>query len=153
MSIPVNYFAVEPLLIARITAQLGDDLQKVGGVAEFEATLENDSPYPSAFVLYDGESIEQKGPTGRILRSKQRWQVALLTRPAIAVNTGNASLIESGTLLSRLVDALTGWVPAAGFQALMRTQANGQSVIYANGLAMFTLDFEIGVPMGLGVVP
>lgn len=152
MSIPVNYFAVEPLVIARIVARLGTDLQKVGGVAEFEATLENDGPYPSAFVLYDGESIEQKGPTGRILRSQQRWQVSLLTRPAVNVNTGNASLAESGTLLSRIVDALTGWTPAAGFQTLMRVQAAGQSVIYANGLAMFTLDFEIGVPLSLGAL-
>lgn len=153
MSIPVNYFAVEPLIIARLVAQFGTDLQKVGGVAEFEATLENDGPYPSAFVLYDGESIEQKGPTGRILRSLQRWQVSLLTRPALNVNTGNASLVESGTLLSRIVDALTGWTPATGFQAMMRVQAAGQSVIYANGLAMFTLDFEIGVPLSLGALP
>lgn len=152
MSIPVNYFVAEPLIIARIVAQLGLDLEKVGGVAEFEATLENDGPYPSAFVLYDGESIEQKGPTGRILRSQQRWQVSLLTRPVVNVNTGNASLVESGTLLSRIVDALTGWTPTAGFQALMRVQAAGQSVIYANGLAMFTLDFEIGVPLSLGAL-
>lgn len=152
MSIPVNYFVVEPLIIARIVARLGTDLQKVGGVAEFEATLENDGPYPSAFVLYDGESIEQKGPTGRILRSLQRWQVSLLTRPSVNINTGNASLVESGTLLSRLIDALTGWTPAAGFQVLMRVQTTGQSVIYANGLAMFTLDFEIGVPLSLGAL-
>lgn len=153
MSIPVNYFAAEPLIIARLVALFGADLQKVGGVAEFEATLENDGPYPSAFVLYDGENIEQKGPTGRILRSQQRWQVSLLTRPAVNVNTGNASLVESGTLLSRIVDALSGWVPTAGFQALMRVQAAGQPVIYANGLAMFTLDFEIGVPLSLGALP
>lgn len=153
MSIPANYFAVEPLLIARIATQLGAGLLKVGGVVEFEAALENDGPYPSAFVLYDGESIDQKVPSGRLLRSLQRWQVSLLTRPAVNVASGYASLAASGTLLSTLVNALTGWTPAAGFQALTRVQARGQSVIYANGLAMFTLDFEIGVPMSLGALP
>ena len=149
MSIPVNYFAAEPLIIARIVARLGASLLKVGGVAEFEYALENDGPYPSAFVLYDGENIEQKGPTGRRMASLQRWQVSLLTRPTISLDTGKASLGESGTLLSSLVDALSGWTPAPYFQALMRVQARGQSVIYANGLAMFTLDYELGVPIAM----
>lgn len=149
MSIPANYFAVEPLIIARIVSQLGVSLLKVGGVAEFEAALENDGPYPSAFVLYDGESIEQKGPTGRILRSLQRWQVSLLTRPAVNVTTGNASLSASGTLVSSLVTALSGWTPAVAFQVLQRVQNRGESVIYANGLAMFVIDFEIGMPITL----
>lgn len=149
MSIPANYFAVEPLMIARIVAQLGAALLKVGGVAEFEYALENDGPYPSAFVLYDGESIEQKGPTGRILHAQQRWQVSLLTRPAVNTTTGNASLTASGVLVTNLVTALTGWPPAAGFQVLRRVQNRGESVIYANGLAMFVLDFEVGVPVTL----
>lgn len=149
MSIPANYFAVEPLIIARIGAELGASLLKVGGVAEFEYALENDGPYPSAFVLYDGESIEQKGPTGRIQRSLQRWQVSLLTRPAVTVATGNASLVASGLLVSALVAALSGWTPDPGFQVLQRVQNRGESVIYANGLALFVLDFEIGVPITL----
>lgn len=149
MSIPANYLSVEPLMIARIVSQLGAALTKVGGIAEFEYALENDGPYPSAFVLFDGESIEQKGPTGRILMSQQRWQVSLLTRPAVSTTTGNASLTASGTLLSSLIAALTGWTPAAGFQVLRRVQNRGESVVYANGLAMFVLDFEIGMPITL----
>ena len=149
MSIPVNYFAAEPLIIARITAQMGASLLKVGGVVEFEYALNNDGPYPSAFVRYDGEEIEQKGPTGRRMMSKQRWQVCLLTRPAISTTSGNASLSASGVLFSSLVNALTGWTPAPFFQAFQRVQVRGQSVMYDNGLAMFILDYELGMPIAM----
>lgn len=149
MSIPANYFAVESLMIARISAQLGAALLKVGGIAEFDYALDNDGPYPSAFVRYDGETIEQKGPTGRILHALQRWQVCLLTRPAVNVTSGNASLTASGTLVSNLITALSGWTPATGYQVLRRVQNRGESVIYDNGLAAFVLDFEIGVPITL----
>lgn len=159
MSLPVNYLEVETLLLARIAAQLnvaegdGSDLQKVGGVVEFEATLESDGPYPSAYVLYDGEEIDPKGHDGRRMMATHRWQVCLLTHPAITPETGAASLVATGTLLSQLIDAISGWTPAAGYRAMKRVQARGQSVVYANGLAMFVLDFEVDVPITLGDVP
>jgi len=155
MNLPTNYLALEPLLLARILATLGLDsaggaLAGIGGVAEFEAALENDGPYPSAFVLYDGEQVAQSGHSGRRMLVTQLWQVCLLTRPTITAATGAASLAASGTLLSSLIDALSGWTPAGGYQAMKRIQARGQSVVYANGLAMFVLDFEVGVPVVMG---
>jgi hypothetical protein len=150
VSLPVNYLAVEPLIIARLVEQIGGDLEKIGGVAEFEATLDADGPYPSAFVLYDNEIVGQRGHDGRLMRSLQTWQVSLLARPEIDTQNGNASLVAAGTLLSRIIDALTGWRPAEGFQVLKRVQARGKSVVYANGLALFVLDFEVGLPITLG---
>lgn len=151
MSLPVNYLGLEPLLLARIAAKLTvpTDLKEVGGVIEFDAVLENDGPYPAAYVLYDGEAVDTRGIDGRRMMVTQRWQVCLLTRPSIATSTGAASLVATGTLLSRLIDALAGWTPGAGYQALKRVQARGQSVVYANGLAMFVLDFEAGVPIAM----
>lgn len=154
MSLPVNYLGLEPLLLARIAAKLtvgaGKDLEQVGGALQFDAALENDGPYPSAYVLYDGEAVDTRGIDGRRMLVVQRWQVGLLTRPSITPATGAASLVATGTLLSKLIDALAGWTPGAGYQALKRVQARGQSVVYANGLAMFVLDFEVGVPVSMG---
>lgn len=152
MNIPANYLALEPLLIDRIAAQLGDELHKIGGVAEFDAVLENDGPYPAAFVLYDNEAVEPRSMDGRRMMVTQLWQVCLLTRPGISTQSGAASLIETGTLLSKLIDALAGWLPATGYQVLKRVQARGQSVVYANGLAMFVLEFEAGVPLTMGEI-
>ena len=84
------------------------------------------------------------------MRGVQTWQVSLLARPEIDTQNGNASLVAAGTLLSRIIDALTGWRPAEGFQVLKRVQARGKSVVYANGLALFVLDFEVGLPITLG---
>lgn len=158
MNLPANYLEVEPLLLARIAARLtvgsgaGKDLAKLGGVLEFDAALENDGPYPSAFVLFDGDPLENTLGDARRLKVTQRWQVALLTRPSIDTSTGAASLVATGTLLSKLIDALTGWRPAPGYQEMKRVPARGQSVVYANGLALFVLDFEVGVPLTMGSV-
>lgn len=158
MNIPGNYLALEPLIQARIAALLnvaegdGSDLQKVGGVVEFEAALENDGPYPSAFVLYVDDEVEHKGHDGRRMLAPQLWQVALLTHPEITPETGAASLVATGVLLSKLIDALTGWTPPGGYQIMKRVKRRGQSVAYANGLALFVLDFEVGLPLTLGAV-
>lgn len=158
MNIPANYLALEPLILARIAAQLtvgtgtGKDLAKVGGVAEFEFALENDGPFPSAYVLYADDDVEQKGFDGRRMMVTQRWQVALLVRPSITTSTGAASLVAAGTVLSKLVNALTGWTPAGGYQAMKRIKASGQSVVYANGMALFVLDFEVGLPLTMGTI-
>lgn len=158
MNIPANYLALEPLIQARIAAQLTvgsaptDDLEKVGGVAEFEFALENDGPFPSAYVLYADDAVEQKGHDGRRMMVPQQWQVALLVRPAITPATGAASLVAAGTLLSKLIDALTGWTPPGGYQTMKRVKRGGQSVAYANGFVLFVLDFEVGLPLTLGAV-
>lgn len=158
MSLPANYLAVEPLMIARIVDRIGlesggGDLAVIGGLAEYDAALENDGPYPGAFVLLAEDDVDPAGHSGRRFMVTQRWQVALLTRPEITPATGAASLAGAGALLSQLIDALAGWTPAAGYQALRRVPPRAQSVAYANGLALFVLDFEVAIPVSMGVAP
>lgn len=148
---PANYLAVEPLLIARLKAQLGNAVEQVGGVAEFEAALDADGPYPAAYVLYAGDRrLDNSGGTGRLLRPIQLWQVGLRTQPMIDPDNGRTSMVQTGTLMSLVIDALAGWRPAPEFQVLKRVQDRGQSVFYASGTALVVLDFEVGVPVTLG---
>lgn len=149
--LPANYLAIEPLLIARLEAELGAAVQAVGGVIEFEAALDDpESATPAAYVLYAGDAaLQNEGGQGTVARATQLWQVALRVRPAIV--SGRASMVVAGELMSKVIAALAGWRPPVnGFQPLRRVQDQGRTVFYDDGVALIVMDFDVRVPLSIG---
>jgi hypothetical protein len=132
-----NHLALEPVLIARLLAQV-TTLSEVGGAGEFDRMLTDGEPTPSAYVLYAGD--QAGGYAGKYV---QHWQVVLVAKPGLA--EAGDSISAAGALLSKINAALfnTGWNPADNARKPERLYGDGEPAIYAGGLVYFTLSFSV----------
>jgi hypothetical protein len=108
------------LVIPRIRAQCPIFANRVAGSATFrQVSLQDDFPVPHAFVMPLGDAAD-----GEVMLSSLDQE--LTTRFAVVVAVANTS-DERGqaaaetiyTIRAQLLAALVGWVPAAGFGAVL----------------------------------
>lgn len=130
-----DYFAAEPLIIARLKAAV-PALRTVLGVAELADVPAASQPTPAAFVIYDGDELGATSSSGAAQIVKQRWLVV------IAVSQGKGDGYDSrrvaGPLVSDTLAALQGWAPA-GYREMHRVGGPGPA--YVNGVAYLPLAF------------
>ena len=148
MSALDNYFAMEPLLLARLREQLGVSVEQIGGAAEFYQAAENGGPFPAVFAVLVDEEVTNAGHSGRVLHPVQVWRVAVVDSPAQCADSGCADYARAGRLLVRIYNALAGWRASSDFQVMQRT---GKGLFdYPPGLVVASMDFRVGIPRALG---
>lgn len=153
MSASPNFLAVETQLIGRIAAQMGGEIERVGGIVDHFRTVEADGPYPSVFVAFVGFAGGSSTHSARAILPLQRWRVFLLTRQSIDAGTAQVDFNQPGELLHALYAALSGWRPDGRFQVAEPIfDAGVPAVDYQPGYTQYLLEFQIGVPMNLGAL-
>lgn len=139
-----NYLELEPLIVARIEAQV-PGLRKVFGMAELATIRERAVQFsPCACVVYDGDSVPAgeaaRGGQGVAQAVLQRWVVWLIVRNVRDGKDGAAARTDAGPLLSLLIKALAGWTPTPPFRPLRR--GNAPRPLFEDGAIHFPVLFE-----------
>jgi hypothetical protein len=119
-----HYFAAEPLIVARVRAQM-PALKQVFGMADLATLRDNATQFaPCVCVVYDGDEIPQaesaRAGAGAAQVVLQRWVTWLIVRNVREAQRGEATREDAGPLLSSLISALAGWQPEASFRPLRR---------------------------------
>lgn len=113
MSEPGNLFALEPLLVRRLTEALPAGVQVL--TAPYLEDLRDLEQYarrlPAVFVMHlDGDPVAGPRPlTG--LRLQQRWAVVVATHNRADLPSGAAARLQAGELAWGALNALHGWRP------------------------------------------
>lgn len=105
-----NVFAVEPLLIARLQANV-PGLEEVASVSKLAGYRADQIPLPSIYVLPDVAEVEGDPYDGAAQIEQQTWQVIVCVSH---LDTASAAQI-AGPLLYQAIQSLVGWRPASGF--------------------------------------
>jgi len=97
-----DYLFLQPLLIERVKSQV-PGLAHIGSASSLAEAQDNTAASPSVWIIYLGEDITDGARAKHPV--KQHW-AALLT---LAYPKAG----QAGPLLGQLINALTGWTPAA----------------------------------------
>jgi len=100
-----DYLFLQPLLIERVKACV-PGLAHIGSAANLAEAQDNTAASPSVWIIYLGEDISDAARAKHPV--KQHW-AALLT-------LAYPKQGQAGPLLGQLINALTGWIPAAAGQ-------------------------------------
>lgn len=144
MSDPIDYLFLEDLFIARIKEKvLG--LKTVDGLPDLQAVDLEVEAAPAVYVVYLGDAISG-GPAGhggdkKVQVVNQYWAAVLSVYAADPNGRGSVARREAGPLLGKLIDALSGWVPAPGVSPLSRAPKQAP-VQYSSSLLMFPIIFK-----------
>ncbi|MBF0263607.1 MAG: hypothetical protein HQL97_17415 [Magnetococcales bacterium] len=128
----IDYFALEPLIIARLREKLTDiSIRSTWGAPKIHETT--DLPPAILLFLEDDQpgSVVENGACQKI---EQTWLCLVVVN-----DPGN----EAGPLISRVIRALSGWTPAESrFAAFKRVRSNFSPDCSANGVYYFPLAFS-----------
>lgn len=142
-----NYLFLQPLIEARLAAQIGENIP-VEGIEELaQAGAEDARPYV-IFVYWAGDRFNESdggralAGTSQILH--QRWLVLLYVKNAAHANRA-ARNEAAGGLLSRLHKALAGWTPLGAQPGSPHkfNRINGLKPDYTRNSGLYPLMFEI----------
>lgn len=132
MSAPDNFLWLEPLLIQRLTDQLGSLMPKVKVLraADLEGVMEEKQVTPAVHLVYRGYRVAQNNHGNDTARIEQIWLAIVATRNMKAMRTGEAARADAGVIAQRVLKALMGYsapgtskplrlaeAPEAGFNA------------------------------------
>jgi hypothetical protein len=142
-----NYLFLQPLLEARITEQIGQNIP-VQGIEELaQAGAEDRRPFV-VFVYWAGDRFNEseggRAMGGHAQMVAQRWLVVLYVNNAQHANR-QARNQAAGALLSKLHQALAGWQPLAAQPGAQQrfTRINGLKPDYTKSSGLYPLMFEI----------
>lgn len=142
----LDYLFLQPLIVARLSAEVAD-LDQVDGIEELATATEAKVIGTRAFVLWDGETFA--GDSGRAGGGSrqivtQTWSVLLAVRNASQVDPA-ARNASGGVHLSNIHKALAGWTPQGTYRPFVRT--NGRKPNYRANVALYPLTFSIDLTL------
>ncbi|MBF0098021.1 MAG: hypothetical protein HQM04_16290 [Magnetococcales bacterium] len=109
-----NYFAVEPLIVARLKEQLFSTVtvQSIWGMPKIQEVPEL---LPSVLVLLEADQPGEINLYGAAQKIEQVWTCIVVVKDAAT---------EAGPLISQVIQALNGWQPAGtDFSPLRRIKS------------------------------
>lgn len=132
--IAANHLACEPLLRAKLGAELGTT---VGGFAEYMALLDG-APLAGVgvYALYDGDELSGGTGSPHQTIARQNWQVVIVA----------ASMAEVGETMARAISALSGKRLDDSLKPLARV-ADANPMMAGNGLLFAFLTFSQPIDM------
>ncbi|AXY41600.1 hypothetical protein [Halomonas sp. JS92-SW72] len=139
-----DYLVAGGRIIQRLEDLL-EDLEelKVLSAADLAEVAEQAQHTPAVFVLYAGDVVPGGAATDQgdyhVLR--QRWLVVLAVRSPRKQMGGQSVRDAAGPILSRTLQALSGWRPGPGFGPLVRVNAPAPAY-RRGGYGYFPLQFE-----------
>lgn len=122
-----NYFALEPLLLARVEATFGAELKGYFGLAETADLTLRSLPIPSLQLVFNRDVLPAGTPAqhqGEDQLVRQQWTFWLALRNHRQTR-GNKLRMEAGPLYRRLIDALAGQKLGPDFSHLRRVNGPG----------------------------
>lgn len=135
-----DYLALEPLLIARISATVSG-LQAVQGVADLASLADKQQITPAVYVIYLGDIVGTMA--GNAQPTDQVWAVVPTVYYADPSDTGEGARRLAGPLITRTLAALSNWRPRQDMKPLRR-MASSTPAAYDNGYGYFPLLFTSG---------
>jgi len=138
----VNYLGAEPLLIARLQAQV-PGVKAVLSAADLAGVAESKQQTPALHVLFRGYRPTRTSGEGRVQETEQTWQVVVAVKNLRSPQTGEHAREEAGPLLAAVLAALQGWRPSAEHTPL--TLAAGAAPGFSRGYAYFPVAFGTNV--------
>lgn len=137
-----DYLAAERGIVTQLQAAL-DARVRVLTTADLAGVTEAKQFTPAVHVIYAGDSVPTgdgaRGNTGRPQKITQRWQAVVAVRNTAQPRSGAGARDSAGPLLSAVITALAGHVPAAGAGALHRANAVGPA--YTPGFAYYPTEW------------
>lgn len=136
-----NLLALEPLLLARLQAQLADITPKVHvlAAADLGQVTEATQVTPAVHLLYRGYAITESRGDGRAVRLDQTWLAVVATRNVRDLRSGAAGRADAGLIARRVAAALMGFVPGTGGKPVRLT--NGPDAGNSAGYQYLPLAF------------
>ncbi|MDX1464122.1 MAG: hypothetical protein R3215_00285 [Halomonas sp.] len=139
-----DYLVAEGLILARLETELADLAGlKVLSTADLAGVDEGAQHTPALHVVYMGDAVPggEQVDQGNYHVLRQRWMVVAAVRNARQQRSGQATRAEAGPLLSRVIQALSGWRPGEGLGSLTRVSAP-RPAFTPGGFGYFPLQFE-----------
>jgi hypothetical protein len=120
-----NLLALEPLLMARLEAQLADLTPKVHvlAAADLASVTEATQVTPAVHLLYQGYRITEARSDGRAVRLEQTWLTVVATRNVRDLRSGAAGRANAGVIARRVASALMGFKPVGVAKPLVLANA------------------------------
>lgn len=127
MNNPSNFLALEPLLIARLEAQLADLAPKVHVLAatDLAGVTEATQVTPAVHVLYQGYRVTESRSDGSAVRIEQTWLTVVSVRNMKNLRTGTEARADAGLIARRTTQALMGYQPEPGSKPLRLAEGPG----------------------------
>lgn len=136
-----NHLALEGLLIERLKSAV-PEFRGVLGMADLAAMQESSQVTPSAHVIYQGDTVPSGNSAGQGSAQVvvQTWLVVVAVRSARDTRGGSGAREEAGALMTRVIQALSGWMPGPEFRPMQRVNAPRPG--FNAGFGYFPLAFE-----------
>lgn len=142
----VDYLFAGALIRARLRDQVAGLAAEdsVQGIETFAQAAEKNIQAPTAFVLWEGDTIDAseagRAAGGRSQLLTQQWTVLLAVRNAVQHDL-DARNNSAGPLLSAIHKALAGWAPDGSLRPL--TRAPGRKANYTANVGLYPLSFAL----------
>lgn len=134
-----DFLILESLIRARIEERLPELERKVRLVNDPSDVIQK----AAAVTVWIAPGITrmETDRSGRALDCLQRWQVILAVRNVSRIRSGRPARSQAGPIVSRLLDALSGWQPGSPFGPLRAVTP--QAAPFADqGVFFYPLEFE-----------
>lgn len=136
-AINADYLFIQPLLEARISAELQLPVEPIEQLAQLDThPLRQDC----AFVMWFGERFPDEARAGKSAQTAQQWLVVLGIQN-VAQQDRAARNSAAGPHLARLHNVVAGWQPPGVFRPFKRI--NGPKPAYRANVGLYPLAFEI----------
>lgn len=139
-----DYLAPE----AGIVARLQEPGRLPGGwrvltAPDLQAIREAGGPTPRVEVIYAGDAKVSSAARGGVITIQQSWVVVVCVRNVRGLRSGAAVRADAGPVIVRVLNALRGHPPAAGWGPL-QPALSGWRATYRDGLAWYPVGFHTG---------
>ena len=147
MLLQQSLFDLEPLLLARLTAQFAKPqtgsqaVVKVLTAADLEGVNENMQFTPAVHLVSLGYNVAQNTNDGTEARITQEWLAVVATRSQSGLRAGDAARAEAGVIAAQVCAALMGYKPSLASKPMRLANAPGAK--YSAGFQYLPLAFEI----------
>ena len=120
----IDFFELEPLLIARVESTVSEFAGCVYGAPELEqfGGKNRQPPAPSCDVVFGGYQVLESRGDG-MTRLQQTWYVVPRVKNVRSVKQGSDARSDGGPLVSAVINALLGWRPGDRWKRLEMTSA------------------------------
>lgn len=132
---------LEPLIRQRLTDTV-PALAGVHGAVSLGVEDVSGKKLPAAFVVSDGHRVLEVTAHGKTARIASRWLVVVVVRNVQNVATGEAARSDAADLVKACLQALMGWQPRVGVQAMQ--PVTPPAPVYQDGMLLYPLAFEVG---------
>ena len=138
-----NFLSAEPLLIDRLTAELGTEAETVGSITDMQEVEEQAQRTPAVYVIFDGYRPGEAIPSGTAQKLIQQWLVVAAVRNVAAVHTGAEVREDAGALIAKIIPALQGHRLSPD-HSLLR-MASAPSAVHRDGFSYIPTAWETTV--------